>query len=390
MMTIDLSSGRALAATDVEQLLLTACAVGPSGNFVPLYRRVGEDRAWTAACAHELEGHIAHKLSDALGDDQVPERWRVAHQRTSARLGAYMKLLDDTAAALSAQGIPVIALKNAGIARGIFRCLGCSPMGDLDLLVRREDFQRAHQVLVGEGFTCDSRDRHGPEDPAAGGLEYERLLDGSGPAWVELQWRPIAGRWIQPSQEPDTAELFARSIPIPGSCVRLLSPEDNLLQVCLHTAKHSYIRAPGLRLHTDVERIVRGTVIDWNLFLSRVTRLKVRTAVFFSLWLPSVLIGTPVPAEILHNLKPAAWKRRAILRSLCKAGFFYPNAGQKFTRSSYLLFNLLMYDDLTSVANAVFPGRDDMKARYGSSHILALPVHHARRLTDLCFRRTGF
>jgi len=55
----------------------------------------------------------------------------------------------------------------------------------------------------------------------------------------------VAGRWIRPDQEPGAEELLARSISIPGSAARLLAPEDNLLQIALHTAKHSYVRAPG-------------------------------------------------------------------------------------------------------------------------------------------------
>ena len=84
--------------------------------------------------------------------------------------------------------------------------------------------------------------------------------------WWELQWRPVSGRWIRPDQEPDSAGLVDRSRPMEGTRARLLSPVDNLLQVALHLAKHSYVRAPGLRLHTDVDRVVRRQPIDWEAF----------------------------------------------------------------------------------------------------------------------------
>ena len=83
-------------------------------------------------------------------------------------------------------------------------------------------------------------------------------------------------------QEPQAEELLARSVPIPGSAARLLAPEDNLLQVALHTAKHSYVRAPGFRLHTDVDRIVRRQPLNWEVFLTRVMSLEVKTPVYFS------------------------------------------------------------------------------------------------------------
>lgn len=385
----DMKLRQSLAAGDVQALLLAACANGEEDRVSALYETIGDEPAWTAACEHELESHVAHKLMQCHGASSVPERWRIAHEQVAARIGAYMSLLDEMAAALSAQGIPVIALKNAGIARGIYTCLGCSPMGDLDTLVRQSDFWRAHEILLGLGYESNSRTRYNPDDAASGGLEYRRQVERAGSVWLELQWRSVAGRWIQRSQEPKTDDLFDRSIAIEGTKVRLLGHEDNLLQVCLHTAKHSYLRAPGLRLHTDVERIVRGTPIDWEVFLRMVRNLKVKTAVYFSLWLPFILLGTPIPSEVLKELEPSLARKRRIVRHIQQAGLFYPHAGQKFTRINYILFNLLLYDDASSLMRAVFPDRDSMKDRYGASNAISLPFQHAKRLADLCFRRTG-
>ena len=58
---------------------------------------------------------------------------------------------------------------------------------------------------------------------------------------LSCKWRPIAGRWIQPHNEPNGDELMDNSIKTKGSDVRILSPEDNLLQVALHTAKHYFM-----------------------------------------------------------------------------------------------------------------------------------------------------
>ena len=35
--------------------------------------------------------------------------------------------------------------------------------------------------------------------------------------WLELQWRPIAGRWISPEVEPKAEELIETSLAIEGS-----------------------------------------------------------------------------------------------------------------------------------------------------------------------------
>jgi hypothetical protein len=157
----------------------------------------------------------------------------------------------------------------------------------------------------------------------------------------------------------------------------------------VHTAKHSYLRAPGLRLHTDVERIVRGCTIDWQRFLLMVETLNVRTPVYFSLWLPAMLLGTPVPAEVLRELSPSKIKKALTLRCIKSAGLFHPKDRAKFNRTSYILFNMLLYDNVGCLLRAVFPSRDSMKRRYGVSSAFTLPYHHAKRIADLCLRRTG-
>ncbi|MFR3754391.1 MAG: nucleotidyltransferase family protein [Enterocloster sp.] len=117
-----------------------------------------------------------------------------------------------------------------------------------------------------------------------GSTEYFMPMPDGGNMWFELSHRAIAGRWIRPDKEPDTDELFRRFYYADNTDIGILSPEDNLLQVCIHTAKHSYVRSPGLRLHLDVERIVRHKQIDWKIFLERVEQAHVTTSTYYSLY----------------------------------------------------------------------------------------------------------
>ena len=191
---------------------------------------------------------------------------------------------------------------------------------------------------------------------------------------------------LQPDQEPDAADLLTRSLPIQGSRVRLLAPEDNLLQVALHTAKHSYLRAPGLRLHTDVDRIVRAQAIDWDRLLALTASLKVNTATYFSLEIPRQICGTPIPADVCDHLAPPKLQRDQIVRFLRRAGLFHPNQ-PKFGRLGYMVFTSLLYDDWKGWRQAIVPRRQWMRERYGEHAAWQLPWLHARRIANLLFRR---
>ena len=101
----------------------------------------------------------------------------------------------------------------------------------------------------------------------------------------------------------------------------------------METSKHSYVRAPGFRLHTDVDRVVRSCSIDWLLFIQRAKQLQVKTPVFFSLALASDLLKTPIPEGVLSQLKPSGWKIWLISKWLQKVGLFDPD-GKKFAKFS--------------------------------------------------------
>ncbi|MCA9978033.1 MAG: hypothetical protein KC413_19870, partial [Anaerolineales bacterium] len=69
-----------------------------------------------------------------------------------------------------------------------------------------------------------------------------------------------------------------------------------------------------------------------------------------------------------------------------KAGLFNPHE-EKFTRLEYILFNMLLYDDLDGLWRGVFPDKAWMQERYGFRHDWLLPYYHLRRLSDLLLKR---
>lgn len=326
---------------------------------------------------------VAHALIE-LGEGGA--RARQSHGASASRLGALMGELDRVAARLAADGIALVALKNAGIARAVAGCAACCPMGDIDVLIDRARFVDAHRLLVNElGYAHASRSVVDPADLehalVSGGAEYRRRA-GEHEVWLELQWRAIAGRWIRADQEPPTAELLDRSVAIAGSDARLLAPVDNLVQVVLHTAKHSFARAPGLRLHTDVDRLATRATPDWTAFRRRCRELTIETASFFSLALAEALLDAPIPTAILDDLAPRPWKIAAVTRWLRRVDLFEPDES-KFSRPALLAFQALLYDDARGLAAAAIGAPpDELGWRYLPRNV----GRGVRRFVDLATR----
>lgn len=383
-----------LVKTPYEKMLVT-CLVSRDaadlGAIDNLYRECQERRLFEFAQEHECASIVASRLKVL---NKLTPQWNNAIDEWKYRLSQRFEALDGLAAALKAENIPLIALKNAGIARAIYPYLEECPMGDFDVLVKKSDFVRAHEIVMKQGFDLGFRAENTIEDEGvqagllSGGTEYKKdLVDDK--LWLELQWRPIAGRWIAPEVEPQADELFKTAMPVEGTDIMILDPVSNLLQVCLHTAKHSYVRAPGLRLHTDVDRIVRAyPELAWKSFLERVTDMRVKVSVYFSLVIAAAVLNTPVPIDILEDLREDIPKRQHdfILAAIEKAGLFHPLA-HKFSRPKYLMFAAMLFDSPKACLHSAFPSADYMKEHYNLNSSCELPICYAKRFAHLIFRR---
>lgn len=337
---------------------------GSIADICERFRSADKEKLFRVCEEHEFVGVVGYFLiTHGL---ELSDTWKLAYDREKKRLDFLKSKSREICTIMKNAGIPMVILKNGGIMQDIMpEAIQC-PMEDIDSLIRKSDFYRAHNILVQNGFTFKFRSEYEAEklDEAYrdGSTEYFIMTPDGEKMWFELAWRAVAGRWIRPDLEPDTDMFIENAHCAQGTDVYVLSPEDNLLQVCIHTAKHSYVRAPGLRLHMDVDRIVTHTEIDWKLFIDKVKRTHVSKSTYLSLYIPSVLFGTKVPQWVLDELKPKSADN--LLSMLTDAGLPHPH-GRKFSKLQFLRFQTALYDDCGDIWHTLYPGKAWMKERYG-------------------------
>lgn len=346
--------------------------------------RINSTEFYEVVKEHELVGTVCSKLKKKVGIE-LGEPWKSETEETRRRLSFLFAQVEEIGEDMAANNIPLILLKNGGIAVDIMDDLAECPMGDIDMLCRKSDFMKAHEIILKHGFQFKFRSIYEFENLdeafADGSTEYS-IPDGDELAWVELAWRPVAGRWIRKDKEPDADQLVADSHVAAHSCCRVLSNEDNLLQVSIHTAKHSYVRAPGYRLHLDVDRIVSNKTIDWNKFLAKVDAVGSRTAVYFSLYFAKEILGTKVPDEVLEVLKPSEFKRKRIMNMLLKANLMHPH-GRKFSKLGFLRFQTSLYDTFGDFLAVLFPPMEQLRAKYGFKSTIKAPYYWLFYVLDM-------
>ena len=334
---------------------------------------------------HEMDGVVAsHILENRIID--LPDYWMQAYEEEKRHLTFLRDKAAEICEEMDKNGIRMVVLKNGGIMSDMVEDAAACPMEDIDSLVKKSDFKKAHEILINNGLTFKFRSEFEVEELEQafrdGSTEYYITTPEGKEMWFELAWRAVAGRWIRLDLKPDCDKLIDASYTAKDTKVGVLSPEDNLLQVCVHTAKHSYVRAPGLRLHLDVERIVAHKKIDWELFAERVKTAHVKTSTYFSLYLAKMLFDTPVPDEVLEKLRPRKGKEKRILSLISRAGLLHPKK-RKFTKLEFLRFQTSLYDSVADAWFVLCPKGGRLHEIYGYKSPLKTPYYVVVRGLDL-------
>ncbi|GFO69223.1 hypothetical protein GMLC_28020 [Geomonas limicola] len=285
-------------------------------------------------------------------------------EEQGAKLNLYLNELHGLSLVFQEETVSLIVLENGGLAFGVHPVSTNYSFGDFDLLLAISDLRRAHEILVQRGYRCLTAfdaDNSTGFNMSSGRVQYKRDIATGLSLSLNIQTTFVARRWLFSGNEPDFAMLLQRSLgPHPGG-VRILGREDFLLQLCVHNAAHSYLRNPGIRLHLDVDWYLRcvGEEVNWDNFIVMATALKLKTVVYLSLLIPQVILGSPVPQVVLTALAPGRVKGVVLAKILSKGDLLAPQKRQ-FHKSSFILFNLLLHDDLASLAKSVIPTREHL------------------------------
>ena len=276
-----------------------------------------------AAETQGVEPLVCWHLSESA-PESVPGRLRerlrarfALHARSNLLLaGELVRILGR----LEAAGITVLAYKGPVLAETLYGNLALREFSDLDILLEPQGVLRAQETLVGVGYRA-SLELSARQQAAylRSGCEMA-FVSRDGAIMVELHWR-IAPRHF--CAEPPASEFLARAQwgSVGGAQVRTLGPEDLLLALSLHAAKHLW---HGLGWICDISELLRAfPALDWAAVEGRAQKLGLRRLLYLPLQLASELLGAPLPAEVqarvAGDLEVQAMAREVLRRPLLEA-----------------------------------------------------------------------
>jgi hypothetical protein len=200
---------------------------------------------------------------------------------------------------LECHGIPAIPYKGPVLAKAVYGDIALRRFFDLDILIHAADVPGAKAAVYELGYT-PTLDLNEAEQAAHVASGQEWPFDGRlGNNLLEIQWRVLPRFY---AVEFSIESFFGRALRVDlgGRLVRTLAPEDLLLVLCVHTAKHVWSRLSWL---CDIAETMRSQSIDYNSAHRTAKRLGIERIVAVNVLLQSQFLDGPLPEPFRRSME---------------------------------------------------------------------------------------
>jgi hypothetical protein len=206
-----------------------------------------------------------------------------------------------------AHGIPAIPYKGPVLAASIYGDLTLRQVSDLDILIRKEDMLEARDLLVPLGYRPQFELTHA-QAAAYQRSQYEFLLiRNKGRLTVELKWE-IVDRFFSFPMDYECLWGRLKPISLDGKQVLTFSPEDLLLILCVHGAKHLWTNLIWVCDVAELVHLYRG--LDWEWVMKQASAVGSQRMLFLGLFLARSLLDAPLPEEIRKQVEAEPMVKR--------------------------------------------------------------------------------
>ncbi len=275
---------------------------------------------WPALVRHAIDERVGPLLLARLGaDPRLPETGRRLLRSELYRAEAWSLVLYRELSRLlersSESGLaPPVVLKGGALASSLYDEIGHRPMGDIDVLIPREELEGWLDLARKASFRRLAPEMGPGLDRA---IHYHIALsrEEEGAATIELHYGLIAGQsdW----RAPDPAWFLERTEewhpPSAATCAaRQLDPTAHLLYLSAHAMlQHGGASARMIWLY-DLHLLISRRDIRWAELLERAKSLQWESALGAALARSRALFETELPDGLEEALEVHPGERRAL------------------------------------------------------------------------------
>lgn len=321
---------------------------------------LGEQSCLDAARRNQVVPLVANALCNIQLETEHG-LWDTVLTRNSERMHRQLELLISATEALEREGYRTSIIENGGTMLDSVMPAAAFSAGDMDILIEGPGWRPVDFAFASAGMQYKGRGRQ-----ITTRREYS-LSTSCGEIWLSATFVPFERAWLPLIYDDHTPAWLRRCVPSKKfDELHVLHPVDALALVTIHASLHSYVRAPGIRLFTDIDWLVRENRIDWDQYLIETRRLGFATRAFVALAMSSFLLSTPIPAHVLTALSPREQRCSAILSLLARNGIFVHDKTKLGKYESIKLDGLLEdHGQYVWIKNVLLPPEDWMRGRSG-------------------------
>jgi hypothetical protein len=252
--------------------------------------RIANDHKVSPLLCRRLETHGADRVPPAILS-RLRQRCLENSRRNFFMAGELLRIL----ALLQAHGIKSIPYKGPALAMMAYGDLAAREFGDLDIMIRESDHLQARDLLAAHGYQLHLTKAQ-QRLKYLHHYHYEFTCESNGGS-VEIHWRFTERFW--PFRfEPLRLWERLQPVALAGKSVESFHPEDLLLILCAHAAKHLWQKLVWI---SDIAHLIHAhAAMNWERLLAQAEAIGCRRLLFVNLLLAKNLLGAKIPAKILE------------------------------------------------------------------------------------------
>ena len=196
--------------------------------------------------------------------------------------------------------IPIVPFKGPLLAACFYGSIGLRQFGDLDLLVRKQDVIKARELLISARYIPRYNLAVTQQAMLIEGKCEEPFDRDDNESMVDLHWAVVPTRF---AFAPDTVSMWERleHVSLNGVEFLTVSPEDLVMLLCVHGAKHAWERLSWI---CDLAELIRARPgLNWEFIIKVASENCGERILFLGLFLVKDLLGASLPAEILQRAR---------------------------------------------------------------------------------------
>jgi hypothetical protein len=243
-------------------------------------------------------------VADVLASINCDQKyWSDRHELYVERNEKIIEMLDSVFLEMQSYGCKTLALtENFGVVLQSQSCIGCFCSGDIDLYADIFEKEQIISCMNSLNFTHQTRTIGKRENSEQSTMFFNGEIIPGG-FWIQIVWKPVARAFFY--QKKYEARLLNERLlanQIAGTKIRVLN-ETALMYFCaLHiSAGHYYTLSPGLRLYVDIDRLARGSDVNWDELMKWGIEDEAGIRIATVMYICHKLLKTPIPKRVYQE-----------------------------------------------------------------------------------------